>query len=258
VLQDGHPLWAHSKRIRYFLHVVFHSRFSFLKNRAKWYAFVEGKTVAVVGPAATPHDQSDEIEAHDIVIRVGYHHWPWPNTGSRTDVWLLDWEYSKLVLREGATIEPPETSWLLLGWPGKNHLTTSAVRETKGIRFTRIPLLNPRIWARGRGKYNQVTQLIMELYFLRPKHITVFGVDFYTTPGDLYDPNSKDYEWAVESHHRTIRDGLWHHHNQLHQKQIASEIQRRRGFFLGDKRYIALIETPDNKFLEYYSEWKIK
>lgn len=257
MLADGHPLWAHSKRIRYFFHVVFHSRFSFLKNRARWYAYVKGKTVAVVGPAPTPHDQTEDVEAHDIVIRVGYHHWPWPNTGSRTDAWVLDWEYSKLVLREGAVIEPPEASWLLLGWPGKNRLTTSTVRESRQIRFTRIPLLNPRIWARGRGKYNQVTQAIMELQFLRPQHVTVFGVDFFTNPQALYDPESKESDVAVAGFEKYWKTELWNNHNQLHQKQIAAEIQRKRGFFVGDKRYKALIETPDNKFLEFYSEWKI-
>ena len=205
-----------------------------------------------------PKDQSDEVEAHDIVIRGGCHHWLWPNTGSRTDAWVLDWEYSKLVLREGATIEPSEASWLLVGWSGKNHLKTAAVGDTPGIRFTRIPLLNPRIWALARGKYNQVTQAIMELYFLRPRHITVFGVDFFANPAAPYAPESKDSEFAVASFDKYRKTKLWRHHNQLHQKQVAAEIQRRRGFFAGDKRYLALIETPDDKFLDYYSEWKIQ
>ena len=258
MLNYKHPLWAHSKRVRYFFHVVFHSRFSFWENRAKWLKFIDGKTIAVVGPGALSNDKSSEVEEHDIVIRVGYHHWPWPNTGSRTDVWLLDWEYSKLVLREGQTLGASDASWLLLGWPGKNHLKTSAIRETKGMRFTRIPLSNPKIWALGRGKYNQVTQAIMELYFLRPKYVTVFGVDFFTTQGSPYDPNSKDFDLAVDSFHKYKKTKLWRHHNQLHQKKIAAEIQQRKKFFVGDEQYKALIETPDHEFLQYYSDWKIK
>jgi hypothetical protein len=121
----------------------------------------------------------------------------------------------------------------------------------------RIPLRNRKIWSLGRGKANQVTQAIMELYFLRPKHVTVYGVDFYTSQ-QPYSPDSQGIEMYSHRFLEKSRTTLWSHHNQLHQKQIALEIQRRKGFFAGDDRYKALIETPDRAFLEHFTSWNVK
>jgi hypothetical protein len=120
----------------------------------------------------------------------------------------------------------------------------------------RIPLRNRKIWSLGRGKANQVTQAIMELYFLRPKHVTVYGVDFYTSPEAPYAQQSKGSDWMTEVFLEKSSTRLWRYHNQLHQKQIAAEIQRRRKFFAGDDRYKELIGTPDDEFLKYFSGWK--
>jgi hypothetical protein len=37
-----------------------------------FYEYVAGKTIAVVGPAPVPYDQTAEIDAHDIVYRCSY------------------------------------------------------------------------------------------------------------------------------------------------------------------------------------------
>jgi hypothetical protein len=34
--------------------------------------YVAGKTIAIVGPAPAPYDQSAEVDAHDIVYRASY------------------------------------------------------------------------------------------------------------------------------------------------------------------------------------------
>ncbi len=242
-----------SRRIQYLGHVLFFSRFSFLGSRSRWRAFFDGKTVAVVGPGPTSEDHSTEVEGHDIVIRIGYHHWPWPQTGSRTDVWFLEYEYSKKLLEKKYPFEWDQASWILLAWPGKNR-SRFWLRSERAFRFARIPLRNWKIWSRARGKSNQVPQVLMELYLLKPKHVSVFGVDFFTTPEKPYQQGSrnleKEVELFMESRHR-----VWANHNQLHQKQIASEIQRRRKFFQGNQTFIRLIDMPDEQFVDLYSSW---
>ena len=251
-------IWRLSRRVRFLGHLLLFSRVSYSQEREDWKSFIRGKSVAVVGPSQVPYDQTAEVDTHDIVIRVGYSHWPWLNTGERTDVWFLDGSYSKRFCEQNFRNFPDDTAWLLLAWPGKNRLRRRAQPEKTGVRFARIPLRNFKILLKARGKSNQVTQVLMELYLLQPQYVSVFGVDFYTNPEGFYQKGSRDFNFFEDGLHEAKGKDFWRHHNQLHQKQVAQEIHRKRGFLVGDERFRALVEMPDREFLARFSHEPIR
>lgn len=264
-------------------------RLFFLRNRRSWRNLIRGKTVAVVGPAPLGGDYSDVIEAHDVVIRVGFEHWPWPETGNRTDVWVLDGGNSRALLdrifgRAGlpSTLSDlgPESekvrhsvekwsqtgaNWVIIK-AGTRFMRSEIFKliflRELGLSNTRCVLSRKPMFLRYRGlsqkvartHLNQVPIALLELYSLKPASVAVFGSDYYTRPGLSYSPDSP-------SHLRLIGDpdsfigSMLESHNQLHQKRIIRWVQERRGWPTGDPLFSRLTATDEEEFVRLFGGW---
>lgn len=164
--------------------------------------YINGKSVALVGPAVAPYDQSVEVEAHDVVYRIGFRHdlgKPVPNYGERTDVVFYNAENSRklaLGLYDGFVTNIP---WVMVK------------RDPKMIKRHRYRVLDLPF-----SKANQAPIALNDLVKLGPSKISVFGVDLYLGgPSTAYDKNYLDRTperdwWGVQIHspednHRFIR-----------------------------------------------------
>lgn len=272
------------------------SRILFFQNRSSWANTVRGKKIVIVGPAPHDRDYSDVIESHDLIIRVGFEHWPWPGTGTRTDVWLLDGQssreyldfnlgYAEKTAREGeadpgelervsrnvAMLGEDMAPWVILKCGTRLRLSEVfkfiffhkiGASKTRCI-ISRKPLfmglrgLDPSSARMHPTALNQVHIALLELFELKPKSVAVFGSDYYTRPGLSYHPTSPSYQLLVGRPDSFIKL-MYSAHPQLNQKRIARWIQERRGWPTGDPVFSQLTAMDEDKFLNLYRDWDAK
>jgi hypothetical protein len=222
--------------------------------------YVAGRTIAIVGPAPAPYDQTAEVDAHDIVYRTSY--------GFRApeDPLLLrsssaengqDWYQSGVFpdgygtrvdmsfYNAGATFmaERGELDHLLadLDWAvwKANGLTVSGITNVRSCN--RPPMKVP-------GTESQVTAMLWDLTFYEPAAVTVFGADFYTGPIETwyspqYVPEAAILDPVDWPEH--VRSILWH--DQADNRRIVQMVDR-LGWLAGDDRYLkALRMTPEEQ-----------
>jgi hypothetical protein len=216
--------------------------------------YVDGKTIAIVGPAPAPYDQSAEVDAHDIVYRTSYGFSPpldpairmashaelgtdWfvsgvfpAGYGTRVDMAFYNNQATQQALRGELDQVLVDLDWAMWKTGG---LTDSQL--TRGRPVHRAPVKVP-------GTESQVTAMLWDLTHYRPAAVTVFGADFYTgkfeawyadeyVPNDLIaDPSC--WEAAVSSIH-------WH--DQDDQRRIVRMV-RSCGWLVGDARYLRALD----------------
>jgi hypothetical protein len=197
--------------------------------------YVAGRTVAVVGPAPAPYDQSAEVEAHDIVYRCSpfSRATPVPGYGTRTDVGIYNGTNTRRAVAGDELILDGirRLEWAVFkSRPHPNHLTNT----------------RQALWPPPRGSFNpnQVTLALFDLTQFHPASVTVFGADFFTGPiGAIYDP-------AYLPLHLDVSDvsASMQHHNQTRQRQVVRRIRDQLGWPVGDARYQAALDMPDDEF----------
>lgn len=190
--------------------------------------YVEGRRIALVGPAPLPHDQSAEIDAHDIVYRIAPQ---FPTTawhGSRTDVGLTNSGESRRVAR-GQYPELASLNWLVT----KAGIDRAPCPHRKAIRH-------------AHGNPNQVTLALMDLAQFAPADVTVYGADFWLGgPGKAY---IGAYAKRGGYSFMAVRTNSERIHDQVKQRHIIAEVRARKGWPNGDDRFIAALELPDDEF----------
>lgn len=264
------------------------SRLAFIRNRGEWGRFVRGKTVCIVGPAPLSRDFEEEIEAHDIIIRVGAEHWPWLGTGSRTDVWVLDGggtrDFMDLAanpfsapatsaaggyetrsfLRTLEGVAPLSVTWLMFKSPPRSfsELVRSIQSKTLGGFEQKLIVARKPIFLALRGlesrasrtNLNQIPLVLLELFLLRPKMVSVYGSDYYTRSQNAYGEGSPSYEQQKSDGVIFIEEML-KSHPQQHQRQVVLWVRNKRGWPGGDPDFIRLTQMDDEEFNKLFDSW---
>jgi len=196
----------------------------------EWRDFVEGRRVAVVGPAPSLGDQSAEVDSHDVVIRVGYRCDLQPaqtGYGDKLDaVFYNYWNSRKLGLGlyDSFIFDVP---WVLV---------KKAYQPPEGLRaFRVVPLPFKRA--------NQIPIVVGDLIAHNVESVTVFGTDLYLGgPRFAYEPGYSGFVperiwWEVKLHephlqHKYLR-GLW-----KTSKKIHGDARFRRAMRLSTSNYM--------------------
>lgn len=266
------------------------SRLQFSRNRPGWARYINGKSVAIVGPAPMSENFEETIESHDVIIRVGAEHWPWPATGNRTDVWFLNGGQSREFMdtyvgnsKPGSAQRRPggssplkaqavikefqnnRVSWVIL--KGGTRLRLSEFFG--GVIWSRIGKSNAQVlWSRkplfsgARGlrvklsgaNLNQIPLFLLELFHLQPRIVSVYGTDFFTRPGSAYHQTSPLFQSQLESKEDFIKK-LFGSHNQLEQKRVIQWVKSKRGWPEGDPLFLRLVEMEEDQFQALYAPW---
>jgi hypothetical protein len=199
--------------------------------------YVQGRSVAVVGPAPMPIDQSAEIDAHDLVYRpcrapIGGHY------GSRIDIAYINAMWSRDIYDDEHTavresIEP--ATW----WVFKTY----QVHRRDGFYRTAV---KP-----GRQmNINAVTGILFDLIQNDVGSITVYGADLYASgPQQSYND---DYgaRWTLLQQASGVVN-----HDPLKQMAVHRAIYQ-TGKIVGDRRYIAAVTMPDDDYEKVIAEWR--
>jgi hypothetical protein len=212
--------------------------------------YVDGKTIAIVGPAPAPYDQSAEVDAHDIVYRASYGFTvpddpavrlsscaelgtDWFRSGAfptgygtRVDMAFYNTGATNQAIRGELDQVLVDLDWAMWKSSGMPPSGLTNVRHVN-----RPPMKLP-------GTESQITAMLWDLTFYSPAAVTVFGADFYT--GDLEDWYSPDYvpteqmldPSQIEEHVRSI---LWH--DMADNRRICQMVYD-VGWLVGDARYL--------------------
>ena len=200
-----------------------------------WRDFVEGKRVAVVGPAPSVGDQSAEVDSHDVVIRVGYRcdlQPPSTGYGVKLDaVFYNYWNSRKLGLGlyESFIYDIP---WVLV---------KKAYRPPEGLQNFRVVPLPFK-------KANQVPIVVADLLAHNVESVSVFGTDLYLGgPGFAYAPGYSGFIperiwWEIQLH-----DPVAQHRFLRRQKRLSGKIR-------GDDRFLSALRLTSEQYREQL--WK--
>ena len=197
--------------------------------------YVNGRTIAIVGPAPLEGDQTGDIEAHDIVYVVTGHvraH------DVRADIVFLNANGARHYRRHGSV--PYEPDWIV-----------TKQRRLEG------PNIRAAVWPRGINP-NQVVIALHDLTFYEPADVKVYGADFYLGgPTDAYvAPVKAEIHGmgftGIERVESAIRA-----HDQTSQRRVVRRIIADHGWPSGDSRYVTAAMMTDNQYRAAYAQaWR--
>jgi hypothetical protein len=206
---------------------------------------IEGKRVAAVGPAPAPYDQSAEVDAHDVVIRFGFDHWPWPGYGERVDVVGLDGHHSGLFLQGRPHVPIPDGVWCVL-------------KMAPNVGWPRVHTAD---WQHG-GNPFQLTLMLNDLRRFNPADVTVFGANFYVEPHRAY--TESDYEFQQSADQVVGKE--WAHfvlgktqtaddHHPKRDMALIRAIRAEFGWPNGDERFMNVLGMSDEEYDAATAGW---
>jgi hypothetical protein len=201
--------------------------------------FVNNKTIAIVGPAVAPYDQSAEVEAHDIVCRISYRHdlnKPTPGYGERTDVVFYNAEAARKYMLGVYDSFIDNIHWILLK---KHRPVKTPLRDMSRDKTITI-----------RPPFAKANQLPIALnFFLRkcePAKITVFGADLYidghaTAYHNNYLDRTPERDWW----------GIDFHEPYLQHRFMKVLVNRNAHTVAGDTRFLNALNLNTDEYMEH-------
>lgn len=209
--------------------------------------YVNGRTIAVVGPARASYDQSAEVDAHDVVIRTSYgfsaqagHRRRYDDYvsgvlpsgyGDRVDVSYYNSGATRMAREGRLDAVLADIDWAL--W--KDSETPLPNRGLCHELRTRRPLLNGKLI-----NINQVTGILFHLAHYDPADVTVYGADFYvSSPDAWYDPS---YVAAVHLRDIAVHVKAHRQHNQETQRFVIRQVRAKKGWPSGDDRFLTALD----------------
>jgi hypothetical protein len=210
--------------------------------------YVDGRTIAIVGPAPVPYDQSAEIDAHDIVYRTSFGHMgnpsdrPQPHrfpsgTGTRVDMSFYNTGWTRAAQDGYLDDVYPHLKWAI-----------HKIKPPYASPMTNIRAANkPSVIHGKKVAPNQVPIMLWDLTFYQPAKVTVFGCDFYLGPIETwYDANYTPPDWITGSPERpdpTEAMGPAFHDQELN-RQIVRAVRDTVPWLAGDDRFLEALDVP--------------
>jgi len=211
--------------------------------------YIAEKTVALVGPAAPWRDQSSEIEAHDVVYRVGFIHNVPAQYGQRTDVGFLNGRQGRELYddQQVRTTVYHDVPWLV--FKGQ----TSARLQGNYTRMMKPPIRNP----------NAATGALYDLLSRHPgpASVTVYGCDLYAAGphglGMYHDRYLDDTADILEGRHLDLSRHAFAFlaHRPWDQMRLHRLLVE-TGRVVGDDRYLAAVSMTDDEYQAVIDAWQ--
>jgi hypothetical protein len=222
--------------------------------------YVDGKTIAIVGPAPAPYDQSAEVDAHDIVYRTSYglsvpadpavryssstqngqdwfrRHVIPSGYGTRTDISYYNAGCTDMAARGELDHVLQDLDWAVFK---RNDLPRSGLTN---VRHAAAPPMKLG------GTQLQVTAMLWDLTFYHPAKVTVFGADFYAGDfEDWYDPAYQPPECldTPQELEQQARGHLWH---DLEDNRRVVKLVRDVGWLQGDQRFLNALDMDRSEY----------
>ena len=199
-----------------------------MTNQKSFPELIEGRVIAIVGPAVAVGDQSAQVEACDTIIRTNHHSRLSPGEdglGVRTDVAFLNGFNSRLINQQPNLIEG--VPWVML-----------KEAATKVSHPNVVEAKNPFDLA------NQIPIILNALEPYSPKEVHIFGADLYASGPAGLSPHQKrncddlQEEWeGIDKHDQAV------------QHEWMCAFQDRTGLIKGDSRMVKLLSMSTDELM---------
>ena len=201
--------------------------------------YVAGRTIAVVGPAPLPYDQSTEIDSHDLVYRVSLYAGLGGWYGDRCDIAYLNGGAGRTILdddkREVRRAIAGATWWVFKDRKHRQYRPDGLERCAHSPDHVHNP--------------NAVTGILWDLTHFQPASITVYGVDLYAGgPGNAYYA-------GYDKHSVTKQAEAVLMHRPVEQRRAHRAIHD-TGLTIGDDRYLAAVNMTDEDYQAVIDSWR--
>ncbi|MBM7573186.1 hypothetical protein [Aquibacillus albus] len=219
------------------------SKTHFSEQDQAFFNYVNGKSVAIVGPAPVEEDLSDEINSFDIVVRFNYtgdNHLPSKGFGNRTDVSYYNAFKAKKLSKLDNTDFFDELDFMCfktIMYSFQNKLKSA--HKGRVIRSPKQFLLN--------GSPNQLPNALFDILHFNPKFVKVFH-------NNLYLSNTPHYNGYHEQRKENRR--LWFSfavHEFVTQFNFLKNLWEMKQF-TADKTLESVLNLTPEKYVELMEE----
>lgn len=141
--------------------------------------YLAGKTIAVVGPAPTRATDAEEIDSHDLVVRLN-HSYERKGTdpehkGLRTDITCFNGEQTNVLIEERDGVLPKEVSWGCF----KNSNRARRVGKKNPEKYTRSHITFYE--NQFHGSFNMMPIVALDFSLFATKSVKVYHTDLMLT-----------------------------------------------------------------------------
>jgi len=216
-----------------------------------FYSLINGKTIALVGPAKSHHNDAKEIDSHDIVVRCNYKEegvgLDELIKGVRCNISYYNGNFTRFLLDSNLQKFPEHINWIVTKTDKYNKILKHKFNE-KGLdnlyNFRSLHDTNKYFF---NGGPNAIPNIIYDLLIYEPTKIKIFHADFMLTVhrnnGYLLDQSPEEFS-RKQDFLRTISIS----HDPISQFRFIKKLYK-TGLIEGDKRFEEVISLNAKQFM---------
>ena len=210
--------------------------------------YLAGKSIAIVGPAPTEALDAEEIDSHDIIVRMNHSFeskcTDSEHKGLRTDISCFNGESAKNFMNERNGIMPREISWSCFKSPG----VVSYVKEANTGKQARDHITFHQF--QFHGSFNMMPVVTLDLALFNAKSIKIYHTDLMLTiarQNGYYPESFNRLHEGTERMKKKFRSASAIHdpiqqYQTLHKLWCAKKIT-------GDARFVEIMEMGLDAYL---------
>jgi hypothetical protein len=216
--------------------------------------YLAGKSIAIVGPAPTEALDAEEIDSHDIVVRLN-HSFEGKGTdpehkGLRTDISCFNGEQAESFMNERNGIMPREISWGCFKSPIW-RLTCDVLRYVKEANTDKqarahITFHHPQF----HGSFNMIPIVALDLSLFNAKSIKIYHTDLMLTVARQKGYYPESFNIPPEDIERMKRNfrSISVQHDPIQQYRILHKLWRTKKI-TGDARFVEVMGVGLDAYL---------
>lgn len=207
--------------------------------------YLIGKSIAIVGPARTNAQDAEEIDSHDLVVRLN-HSYEGKGTdlkykGLRTDITCFNGEQGENFMRERDGLLPSEVTWGCFKEPS----SISDVKEKNKNARAHIIFYRPQF----HGSYNMIPIVVLDLAIFAADSLKIYHTDLMLTVGRQkgYYPAKFNRSDDIVSMQQTFRTSSIVH-DPIQQYRTLNRLWS-NGKITGDARFVEVMKIGLDAYL---------
>lgn len=211
-------------------------------------SYLAGKSIAIVGPAPTEVLDAEDIDGHDLVVRLNHSYEgkgiDAKHKGLRTDITCFNGEQADNFMAEREGLLPSEVTWGCFKSPG----VVSSVREKNNEKYARahITFHQPKF----HGDYNMIPVVALDFALFTAETLKIYHTDLMLTVvrQNGYFPASFNRSNDIASMQQTFRSVISIVHDPIQQYRTLNSLWRNEKI-VGDARFVEVMEMGLDAYL---------
>lgn len=215
-------------------------------DRSGFGDYLACKSIAIVGPAPTEAMDADEIDSHDLVVRLNHSHEgkgidP-KHKGLRTDITCFNGEQGKSFLYERSGVLPPEVTWGCF----KSLRAADSVNNKNSEKYARAHV---RFRQSFHGIFNMMPIVAMDLALFPAYYLKIYHSDLMLTVRRQkgYYPESFNRPDVIAGMQQIFRRSSINH-DPIQQYRILNSLWCNERI-TGDERFVQVMEMGLDEYL---------